>query len=72
MNKKEFKFDFGDTVRLVDVSGEWSAAERTGKAFIIKHRQHSIVDNVYTIQSADGDYSAFFERNLVLVSKARK
>lgn len=69
MNKKEFLFDIGDVVRLVNVSGEWNAAERTGKGFVIKHRQHSIVDNIYTIQSADGDYSAFFERNLKLVKK---
>lgn len=70
MNKKDFLFDFGDVVRLVDVCEDWAGAERTGKAFVIKHRQHSIVDNVYTIQSADGDYSSFFERNLRLIKKA--
>ncbi len=72
MNKKEFMFGIGDVVRLVDVSGEWSAAERTGKAFVVKNRTHAACDNVYTIQAADGDGSAFFERNLKLVKRDGK
>lgn len=69
MNKKEFLFDFGDVVRLVDVSGEWTSAERTGKAFVIKSRQHTACHNIYTIQASDGDGSVFFERNLKLVKR---
>lgn len=72
MNKKDFLFDIGDVVRLVDVSHDWAYAENTGKPFVVKGRRRSIVDNVYTLQAADGDGSAFFERNLKLVSKARK
>lgn len=70
--KKDFLFNIGDVVRLVHVCEDWATAERMGKEFVIKHRSRALVHNVYTIQSADGDGSTFYEHNLKLVSKARK
>ena len=70
MNKKDFLFDVGDVVQLVNVCHDWAYAENLGKEFVVKNRNRAACDNVYTIQSADGDYSSFFERNLKLVKKA--
>lgn len=72
MNKQEYLFDIGAVVRLVNVCHDWAYAERTGKEFVVKSRTHAACDNVYTIQATDGDGSAFFERNLILVKRKGK